>query len=129
MKGADNALAPAATNGDGAHQEDSSDADSEFDFDPSAPETLQQRVTLLTTRVRELKRELRASQAEVSSLRGVIRERAAKELREKADVGIQVHIVAPEGHGWTEVTEQENGEGAGLSISESIREAAQKVQV
>ena len=114
-------------NGDG---DSSSEADSEVDFDPSAPETLHQRVTFLTTRVRELKRELRESRAEIASLRGVVREHAARELREKADVGIQCHVIAPEGHGWTEVTEeQENGGGTGLSISESIREAAQKVQV
>ena len=132
MKDSNMASSVNATTNGAAHNndnDDTSDADSEVDFDPSAPETLHQRVSFLTTRVRELKRELRDSQAEVASLRGIIQQHAAKEFREKADVGIQVHIVAPEGHGWTEVTEQENGDGAGLSISESIREAAQKVQV
>ena len=115
-----------ATNGD--PRAESSDEDSDVDFNPSAPETLHDRVSHLATRVRFLKRKLREANEEIASLRGVVRENAAKELREKVDVGIQCHVVAPEGHGWTEVTEQD-GQSTGLSISESIRQAAQKVQV
>lgn len=110
-------------NGDAA----SSSSSSEVDFDPSAPETLQERVTTLSARVRQLKRKLIEAHKEIAALQLVVRENAAKELREKIDVAVQCHVIAPEGHGWTEVTEKD-GEEAGISISDSIRDAANKVQ-
>ena len=114
--------APPTTNGD-LHS--SSSSSSEINFDPSAPETLQECVSSLSTRVRQLKRKLREAEKEIASLRFVVRENAARELREKVSIGIQCEVIAPEGHGWTEVTEKHEG----LSISESIRQAANKVQV
>lgn len=108
--------------------DNSSSSSSEIEFDPSAPETLQERVTSLSSRVRQLKRKLKESEKEIASLREIVRENAARELRDKVDACVQCDFVAPEGHGWTEVTEQEC-DGAAFSISDSIRDAANKVQV
>ena len=117
----------AIANGVTVPSSSSSSSSSEIEFDPSAPETLQERVTSLSSHVRQLKRKLREAQKEIASLRVVVRENEEKAWRGKASVAVQCDAVAPEGHGWTEVTEKE--EGAGLSISESIRQAANKVQV
>jgi len=77
----------------------SSSSSSEIEFDPSAPETLQERVTSLSSHVRQLRRKLREAQKEIASLRVVVRENEAKAWRGKASVGVQCDVVAPEGHG------------------------------
>jgi hypothetical protein len=68
-----------------------------------------------------LTQKLRDANQEIEALRKIVRENAAKDLREKVSVGIQCDAIPPDGHGWT-------AGNAAISISESIRQAAQDAQ-